>query len=284
MKRFLIFLFFVFPFFVSAQEEFTVYFESNKHDLSKKQIALLNDWMIGNKESKVVAINGFTDEDGTNAHNDTLSQRRVDFIYNVIVKNHIKIRGDFKTRSFGEEHNQSKIKSENRKVVIHYILAKDLAREEEILGIKPVQSVVAEVVPIEEEDMHFPANATLEEKVALAKPGTRIVIKNIFFYQNSFGMMPTSKPAMDELIDVMLKNSTMVIEVQGHICCVDADRRNLSLERAKQVRRVLESNGVDQKRVKVKGFGISHPKFPIPEANEEQALANRRVEIMILSK
>ncbi|UOK42342.1 MULTISPECIES: OmpA family protein [Flavobacterium] len=284
MKRVLIFLFFVFPFFASAQEVFTVYFESNKHDLNKKQIALLNDWMIANKESKVVAINGFTDEDGTNAHNDTLSQRRVDFIYNVIIKNHIKIRGDFKTRSFGEGHDQSKIKSENRKVVIHYIQSKDLAREEEILGIKPVQPVVAEIVPIEEEDMHFPANATLEEKVALAKPGTRIVIKNIFFYQNSFGMMPTSKPAMDELIDVMLKNPTMVIEVQGHICCVDADRRNLSLERAKQVRRVLEGNGVDQKRVKVKGFGVSHPKFPIPEANEEQALANRRVEIMILSK
>ncbi|HSD14203.1 MAG TPA: OmpA family protein [Flavobacterium sp.] len=284
MKRFSIFLLLVFPFLVSAQEQFTVYFESNKHDLNKNQIALLNDWMLANKESKVVAINGFADEDGSSAHNDTLSQRRVDFIYNVIVKNHIKIRSDFKTRSFGEGHNQSKVKAENRKVVIHYLLSKDLAREEEILGIKPVQPVVAEIVPIEEEDMHFPTNATLEEKVAMAKPGTRIVIKNIFFYQNSFGMMPTSKPAMDELIDVMLKNSTMVIEVQGHICCVDADRRNLSLERAKQVRRVLEGNGIDQKRVKVKGFGVTHPKFPIPEANEEQALANRRVEIMILSK
>lgn len=284
MKRFFFVLLLVSSFCASAQEQFTVYFESNKYDLNKKQLALLNDWMIANKESKVVAINGFTDEDGTNAHNDTLSQHRVDFVYNVIVKNHIKIRDDFKARSFGEGHNQSKIKAENRKVVVYYILAKDLPREEEILGIRPAQPVVAEIVPIEEEDMRFPPTATLEEKVALAIPGTRIVIKNIFFYQNSFGMMPTSKPAMDELIDVMLKNPKMVIEVQGHICCIDADRRNLSLERAKQVRRVLESNGIDQKRVKVKGFGVTHPKFPIPEANEEQALANRRVEIMILSK
>jgi len=284
MKRFLLFFVLIFPLFISAQEQFSVYFETNKHELTKKQSEILNNWIIANKESKVVAINGFTDEDGTNVHNDSLSQRRVNFIHNLIVKNSVKIRNDFKTRSFGETHNQSKNKAENRKVVIYYILPKDLARENEILGIKPVEPVVAEVVPIEEEDMHFPVNATLEEKVALAKPGTKIVIKNIFFYQNSFGMMPTSKPAMDELIDVMMKNPTMVIEVQGHICCVKADARNLSLDRAKQIRRVLEGNGVAQKRVKVKGFGVSHPKYPIPEANEEQALANRRVEIMILSK
>lgn len=284
MKRFLLFFVLVFPLFVSAQEQFSVYFESNKHETSKKQSEILNNWILANKESKVVAINGFTDEDGTNVHNDSLSQRRVNFIHNLILKNNVKIRDDFKTRSFGETHNQSKNKAENRKVVIYYILPKDLARENEILGIKPAQPVIAEVVPIEEEDMHFPANATLEEKVALAKPGTKIVIKNIFFYQNSFGMMPTSKPAMDELIDVMLKNPSMVIEIQGHICCIDADRRNLSLDRAKQIRRVLEGNGVAQKRVKVKGFGVSHPKYPIPEANEDQALANRRVEIMILSK
>lgn len=281
MKKFTLCLLLLFPLLMAAQEQFSVYFESNKHELTKKQAVLLNDWIAENKESKVVAINGFTDEDGTNLHNDTLSQRRVDFIHNVILQNNVKIREDFKTRSFGEQHPQSKIKAENRKVVIHYILSKDLHRENEILNIKPL---VVEIIPIEEEDMHFPPNATLEEKVALAKPGTKIVIKNIFFYQNSFGMMPTSKPAMDELIDVLLKNPTMHIEVQGHICCIDADRRNLSLERAKQIRRVLGGYGIAQNRVKVKGFGVTHPKFPIPEANEEQAQANRRVEIMILSK
>lgn len=284
MKRFLLFFVFVFPLFASAQEQFSVYFESNKHETTKKQSEILNNWILANKESKVVAINGFTDEDGTNVHNDSLSQRRVNFIHTIILKNNMKIRDDFKTRSFGETHKQSKIKADNRKVVIHYILPKDLACEDEILGIKPVAVPITEIVPIEEEDMHFPVNATLEEKVALAKPGTRIVIKDIFFYQNSFGMMPTSRPAMEELVAVMQKNPSMVIEIQGHICCIDADRRNLSLDRAKQIRRVLEGNGIAQKRVKVKGFGVSHPKYPIPEANEEQALANRRVEIMILSK
>lgn len=284
MKRFALVLMLLFSVLLNAQEKFTLFFESGKHDLTKKQTELFNSWLIANKTSKVVAINGYADEDGTNVFNDSLSQRRVNFVHNIILKNKVKIREDFKTRSFGEGHNESKIKAENRKVVLHYILEKDLAKEDEILGIQPTVVSDDNIVPIEEEDMHFPENATLEEKVKLSKPGTRIVMKDILFYQNTFAVMPTSKRAIDELLMILDKNPKMRIEIQGHICCVNSDKRNLSLERAKQVRRILEGNMIPGKRIKVKGFGVTHPKYPIPEANEQQAAANRRVEIMILSK
>lgn len=284
MKRFALVSMLLLSFFMNAQEKFTLFFESGKHDLAKKQSELFNNWLLANKTSKVVAINGYADEDGTNASNDSLSQRRVNFVHSIILKNKVKIREDFKTRSFGEGHNESKIKAENRKVVIHYILEKDLAKEAEILGIKPVEVGDDNIVPIEEEDMHFPENATLEEKVKLSKPGTRIVLKDILFYQNTFAVVPSSKRAIDELMMILDRNPKMRIEIQGHICCVNADKRNLSLERAKQIRRILEGNMIPGKRIKVKGFGVSHPKYPIPEANEQQAAANRRVEIMILSK
>jgi len=284
MKRFVLILFFLFSFLLNAQEKFTVFFESGKHELTKKQSELLATWMAANKTSKVVAINGYADEDGTNTFNDSLSQRRVATVYSQLLNNKVKIREDFKTRSFGEGHNQSKIKAENRKVVVHYLLEKDLIKEDEILGIKPVEIRDEDIVPIEEEAMNFPENATLEEKVKLSRPGTRIVLKDILFYQNTFAIVPTSRRAIDELLMVLDRNPKMRIEIQGHICCVDADRRNLSLERAKQVRRVLQSNMIPSNRIKVRGFGVSHPRFPIPEANEAQAAANRRVEIMILSK
>ncbi|MGX7668659.1 OmpA family protein [Flavobacterium pedocola] len=284
MKKTHLLLMLFFSVLVTAQEKFTVYFDTNKHELTKKQSDLLAAWIAGNKDSKVVAINGYADEVGTTAHNDSLSQRRVNFIHGIILNNKVKIREDFKTRSFGETFNQSKIKAENRKVVIHYILSKDLARENEILGIKPAELTDEQIVPIEEADMNFPPNATLEEKIKLSRPGTRIELRNIYFYLNSFGIIPTSKPAIDELLMVLDKYPKMRIEIQGHICCTDADRRNLSLERAKQVRRVLQSNSIPNNRIKVKGFGVSHPRYPIPEANQEQAAANRRVEIMILSK
>ena len=42
--------------------------------------------------------------------------------------------------------------------------------------------------------------------------------------------------------------------------------------------------GIPQHRIQTKGFGVLQPLYPIPEASEEQAAANRRVEIEILSK
>jgi outer membrane protein OmpA-like peptidoglycan-associated protein len=273
--------FFLFIQTAKSQEQFSVFFDSNKYDITKTENKKIQDWILANKDSKIVAINGFTDEVGSNGFNDTLAKKRVDFIYNQI-KNKVKIRDDFKSRSFGENFNQSKNKAENRKVIIYYILPKDLAHEEDILGIKPKTIVSNEIVPIEEEAMNFPVNATLEDKIKLSKKGTLILLKDINFYVNTFAIMQTSKRAIDELIFVMNEFPKLKIEIQGHICCVPIDTRNLSLERARQVKRILVAEGIGDKRIKVKGYGVSKPKFPIPEKSEFEAARNRRVEIMII--
>lgn len=284
MKNILLFSFIIlFGQLAKAQEKFNVYFESNKFDLLKSENSSLQNWINANKEVKIVAIHGFTDEDGTNGFNDTLANKRVNFILNEI-KDKVKIREDFKTRSFGENFAQSKNKAENRKVTIYYILQKDLHRENEILGIKPAAIVEEEIIPIEEEEMNFPENATLQDKIVLSKRGTLIALKDINFYLNTFAVMPSSKRAIDELIYVMNNNKKLKIEIQGHICCIDRDAKNLSLERARQVKRILVSSGISEKRIKVIGFGVSKPKFPIPEKSEFEAARNRRVEIMILEK
>jgi len=80
------------------------------------------------------------------------------------------------------------------------------------------------------------------------------------------------------------KYPKLKIEIQGHICCVNKDVKNLSLDRARQVKRVLVSEGIGEKRIQVKGFGVTKPKFAIPEKNEYEAERNRRVEIMILER
>jgi len=265
-----------------AQEQFSVFFESNKFDITKTESKKLQDWIVANKDSKIVAINGYTDEVGSNEFNDTLAKKRVDFICSQL-KSKVKIREDYKTRSFGENFNQSKNKAENRKVIIYFILPKDLSREEDILGIKHKEVVNDEIVPIEEEAMNFPVNATLEDKIKLSKKGTLILLKDINFYVNTFAIMQTSKRAIDELIFVMNEFPNLKIEIQGHICCVPVDTRNLSLERARQLKRILVAEGIGEKRIKVKGFGVSKPKFSIPEKSEFEAARNRRVEIMIIS-
>lgn len=274
--------------FSNAQEQVTFYFDSDKFELNKIELAKLTKWVASNKTSKILAISASTDEVGSAGYNDTLSQKRVGFIYEN-VKGKLAIRSDFKTISLGEKGAKSKNKALNRYATIFFLTEKDLAKETELLKgkikeEKPVIPVSTELIPIEEVDMHFPPDANLEEKIKLSRPGTLIVLPEIQFYKNSFGIMPTSKRSIDELLYVMDKYPNLRIEIQGHICCVSADIKNLSLERAKQVRRVLVSNRIQLHRIVVKGFGVSKPKFPIPEANEEQAAANRRVEIMILHK
>lgn len=269
--------------FVSAQEQFVVYFDNNKYELNKIEQTKFDRWVLENKTSKILSITGSTDEVGSSGFNDTLSQKRVNFIY-AKVNGKVNIRNDFKSISLGEKGATSPNKSENRKAIIHYLLEKDLARENEIVGIKPKVVIEEEIVPIEEELMNFPENATLQEKIELSQKGTLIRLDDINFHINTFAIIPSSKRAIDELIYVLNKNPKLKIEIQGHICCVDKDVKNLSTDRAKQVKRILVYEGIVEKRVKVKGFGVSKPKFKIPEKSEFEAARNRRVEIMILDK
>lgn len=279
--------------FAEAQEKFVVYFDNNKHDLNKVEQAKFDKWILENKTSKILSITGSTDEVGSTGYNDTLSQKRVNTIYS-FVNGKIKIRKDFKTISLGEKGATSTNKAENRKAIIHYILEKDLAKEDEILGITPGKSELSEakpqiiqeeeIVPIEEEAMHFPEGATLQDKIELSTKGTLIRLNDINFHINTFAIMPKSKTTIMDLVRILDKYPKIKIEIQGHICCVDKDVKNLSLDRAKQVKRILVYEGINERRIKVKGFGVSKPKYEIPEKSEFEAAQNRRVEIMILDK
>lgn len=266
-----------------AQEKFVVYFDNNKYDLNKVEQAKFDKWLTANKTSKILSITGSTDEVGSNGFNDTLSQKRVNTIY-ALVNGKLKIRNDFKSISLGEKGATSANKAENRKAIIHYIFEKDLAREDEILGITPKVVQEEEIIPIEEERMHFPEGATLQDKIELSTKGTLIRLNNINFHINTFAVMANSKPSISELVRVLDKYPKIKIEIQGHICCVDKDVKNLSLDRAKQIKRILVYEGINERRIKVRGFGVSKPKFPIPEKTEFEAAQNRRVEIMILDK
>ena len=294
MKSVFLFLFCVVsPVLVSAQEQFSVYFDSNKFNLTSKETQSLNQWMASKLAVKIVGIHGFTDEDGSNGFNDTLAKNRINFIYDLI-KDKIKIRDDFKTRSFGELHQLSKIKAENRKVTLFYIEAKDLERENEILGIK-------EVAPVEElkEIIHYPEKLIFDNpdgtkseyildvnfmrKIAETPVGEKLKIDNLNFKINTFIVVPESKGKMYELLVVLQKNPKLKIEIQGHLCCMPIDRLDLSTQRAKAINNFLVANGIKENRLTYKGFGSTKPIFPLPEKDEAQRAANRRVEIEIVS-
>ena len=292
MKYFLLFLLYLTNIFCFSQKQYLLYFESNKANLSKTELTTFKKWIVANKNSKILVINGYTDEDGSNNFNDTLAKKRVDFVFELL-KNKILIRSDFKTRSFGENFVQSKNKALNRKVVVFYIDKKDFAREDEILGIKSVQEiklnkperVFADAMQIENNDgsvSEILLDRAFMKTIDEAKVGQKLKLENLNFVINTFIVTNNSRPKMFELLSVLRQNPKLKIEIQGNLCCQPVDRLNLSTERAKTIYNFLVFYKISKSRLSYKGFGSSNPIFALPEKSEDERAANRRVEILIL--
>ena len=275
-----------------GQSQFSIYFDSNKYELTSLESNKLNQWISSNPKIKIVGIHGFCDEDGSSSFNDTLAKNRINFIY-TFIKNKIAIRDDFKTRSFGELHTLSKIKAENRKVTLFYIEANDLSRENQILGIKeePIQLPKAVIKYPEKLVFDNPDGTSSEykldvdfmQKMTEAGVGQKLKLENLNFIINTYIVVQQSKGKMYELLLVMKNNPNLKIEIQGHLCCMPVDRLDLSTQRAKSINNFLVANGINGERITFKGFGSTQPIYSLPEKDEVQRSANRRVEILIVA-
>jgi outer membrane protein OmpA-like peptidoglycan-associated protein len=276
-----------------AQEQVSFFFESDKFVLKKTELEKLNQWISSNKEVKVVGVYGFCDEEGSVGYNDTLAKKRIDNVFNII-KNKVKIRADFKTRNFGKLHSLSSIKAENRKVTLYYILPKDFLNEEKIIAEKKETPVEKKKPDVKFSDTYKYENpdgsiavikmdTVFMKKVSIASVGEKLKLENMNFFVDTFAIMPQSRSVMYELLIVMKNFPDLKIQIQGHICCVQKDFRDLSTQRAKAIYKFLEFNGIEKSRMTFVGFASTKPLYLLPEKNEAEREANRRVEIEIMA-
>ncbi|HLA55941.1 MAG TPA: OmpA family protein [Flavobacterium sp.] len=258
MKKILLLLFFI-SLKISAQGKIEIFFDFDKYDLNDAAVETLDNAIANRQNIEVSKIYGFCDWKGSNSYNDTLSLKRVDEVWHFLKNKGIRIRDDYEKRGFGEDFEQSKVQSENRKVMVVF---------EEVKAEKPIRN----------DD-----NRILSEKVKTAKRGDKIKLQNINFHNNSAVIVAKSKPVLYDLLCVMEDNPKLKIEIQGHICCQpERDVNDVSTARARAIYMFLIRNKIDRKRLSFKGFGISDPIYPIPEKSEAEADENRRVEIMIV--
>ncbi len=124
----------------------------------------------------------------------------------------------------------------------------------------------------------------VELNVEIVETGKSFVINNILYSTGAADLYPESFVTLDEFAAYLKDNPTFKIEIQGHTDNVgkEADNLALSEKRAENVKKHLESKGIDANRVTSKGYGASKPIGN--NAIVEGKAKNRRTEFLILDK
>jgi OOP family OmpA-OmpF porin len=110
------------------------------------------------------------------------------------------------------------------------------------------------------------------------------VIKNIFFENDKWELLPESYNSLDSLFDVIDDNNFKKIEIAGHTSNTGSRDRNLLLSknRAEAVKKYLVQKGLSASIFVCKGYG---PDNPIADNRTPEGQAeNRRVEFTILEE
>ena len=104
---------------------------------------------------------------------------------------------------------------------------------------------------------------------------------NVLFGFDQSALTSSSKESLDKLVIVLNEYSETDIEVQGHTDDRGSAEYNdeLSIKRASAVSNYLTAKGISSKRISLKGYGESAPKYD--NSSKTGRDKNRRVEFLI---
>jgi outer membrane protein OmpA-like peptidoglycan-associated protein len=114
------------------------------------------------------------------------------------------------------------------------------------------------------------------------KPGNSVILKNVNFEFNSYGLLPNADTVLKTLLIYLINNPDIRIVISGHTDDIGSDEYNLelSINRAKSVYNWLINNGIDSGRLEFTGFGKSRPLYK--DTDEKFRALNRRVEVKVI--
>lgn len=214
---------------------------------------------------KNVTINSYTDAVGSSLDNDSLSFYRANTIYQLAKKEYYY--HDYNVNHFGEHPKSDSILKEQPK--------------HRVTILKRVYEVFTKEV----------INCHLDSLILKGNEET-IVLRDVHFEWGRYKLTPKSFNEVQNLYYFLEKNPTLVIEIQGHVCCGNpkearglmesAHNLKLSTNRAKEVKKVLVMLGIDEKRIKTIGYGFTRPRV-FPQKNSDDAQQNRRIEVKYIS-
>ncbi|MEO0046434.1 MAG: hypothetical protein RL705_1625 [Bacteroidota bacterium] len=280
MKKFCLKLLLLLPLLGFSQKQFEVFFDFNAAIPKETSITKLNQWITENKTAEVTKIFGFCDSVDDSQYNKDLAMRRINSVLALLKKDTIKVSDKVELKPFGKDFKFSKKQEENRKVAFFYTVKEEQKKEKEVVATedKPISSFDNQAL-IENE------TSELATKFKKAKKGDLIKINNINFRFNSEKIAEESMPLLEELLQIMYDNPKLRIAIHGHICCnPNGMDTKLSYRRALVIFKYLAKYEIEINRLSYKGFGSNDPIYKVPEQNEAERKANRRVEILIVDK
>jgi OmpA-OmpF porin, OOP family len=112
--------------------------------------------------------------------------------------------------------------------------------------------------------------------------GEILPFRDLLFDVKSYKISESSIPELKRLVEILSENPTIKIKLEGHTDSQGKSRkaRKLAMNRIKSIRGFLVSNGISQKRIKLKAF-MGQPLVTSGEVPDARRV-NRRVEIRII--
>jgi outer membrane protein OmpA-like peptidoglycan-associated protein len=114
----------------------------------------------------------------------------------------------------------------------------------------------------------------IENKFGYDKP----INLNINFESGKDIIVLSSTENLKTLLSILQKDSTLRVQLNGHVCCRPA--HELSVSRAESVKKYLVSNGISRTRIYCKGYSNSVPLYS--DNNMENQRKNMRVEVIFI--
>lgn len=227
----------------SLVDSISVSFPNNKAQIINSELFKSKLRQLKGESFRFV-IKGYTDSTGTVLHNQHLASKRMGVVLTAIHGFNLSIAALDTVNA--NETNGTRLKNDakNRRVdVLIYSNNPQVVSESEI---KPVLNTVINL--------------------------------NVNFVGGKAEFLPSAYSNLNRLLHIMLKDTSLHVKLDGHVCC--ADDYALSLERAQAVQNYLVNYGVNAKRIKSEGFSNSRRIF-FQETTEEKRSANRRVEAIL---
>lgn len=255
-----------------------IYFDFDKFTLTEKSKKIIDD-NLKTYQNASITITGYADYIGDFEYNKILSLKRANAVKSYLENNGISVGS-----VFGDGENTFYDKNNLNRYV-------DIGYEPHV---KPIIKKEKKILPsIDSTEISVsPDISTIQpvlNDISTLEVGQTLALPNLSFIPGRHFLMFGSEETLKQLVTVLKDNPTILIEIQGHICCMspeidgldkDTQTMTLSVNRAEYVYNYLIKNGISPYRLTFKGYGASKPL--VFEVTEEDRQKNRRVEIMIV--